>query len=255
MVAGCPSGSLLAGPNRAGGDRLPYLSAVAPDRAWQKVGSDCRASPTPNWFCKAQGQQVGPISSACFADSPCWHCLPGHARLQSNRNGHGGRSLGMRREGPGAFSISALAPASAPKCSASFAGQSKADESLAPGGGFRVAAAATVVLLATILLLHHSEREVVSAPTSHVPVAQSGWDAVSDVMVPAQKVSPASRSPAGTVAAIPESEGHGHCHSLRQQRLREDRPVSGNHPQFPRRNTNWGRVRFRARSGRPYCDE
>ena len=34
--AGCSLGSLLGEPNRAGGDCLPYLSAVALGRAWQE---------------------------------------------------------------------------------------------------------------------------------------------------------------------------------------------------------------------------
>lgn len=38
IVVGCSPGQLPVGLNRAGGDRLPYLSTVAPGRAWQKGG-------------------------------------------------------------------------------------------------------------------------------------------------------------------------------------------------------------------------
>ena len=75
-----------------------------------------------------------------------------------------------------------------------------------------LAAAGTVivVLLATILLLHHGGNEVVSAPTSQVPVAQSGWDAVSDVRMPAKPAAQAksqqsAQPPAQQPAASPPS--------------------------------------------------
>ncbi len=138
MLPGVRRGSFSSDQTGPGPAVFPAFRQSPPAGPGRKVGSDGRDRSNFPMVLSGPGAASGTalfghVSQTCQRR----HHRPRDARLQSNRNGHSRWSLGMRREGPGAFSISALAPASAPKCSASFAGQSKADESLAPGGGFR----------------------------------------------------------------------------------------------------------------------